>query len=95
MSKNKKDIGDLLSSEHAKQKALNRSYLLKMLQNLIYLAHQELPMQGNWVSVEGGIGCEEDSNFHQLMLLQANDDATILNIMKQKTRKYTDHQRRL
>jgi len=43
------------------------------------------------VFVEGGIGCEEDSNFHQLMLLRVNDDATILNIMKQKTRKYTDY----
>jgi len=46
MLKNKKDIGDVLSSEHAKQKAVNRSYLLKMLQNLIrYLAHQGLPCE--------------------------------------------------
>ena len=43
------------------------------------------------MSVEGGIGCEEDSSFHQLMLLRANDDETILNIMKQKMRKHTDH----
>ena len=43
------------------------------------------------MSVEGGIGCEEDSNFHQLMLLRANDDETILNIMRQKMCKYTDH----
>ena len=34
-------------------------------------------MKGNWVSVEGEIGCEEDSNFHQLMLLRANDDETV------------------
>ena len=34
-------------------------------------------MRGNWVSFEGGIGCEEDSNFHQLMLLRANDDETV------------------
>ena len=43
------------------------------------------------MSIEGGISCEEDSNFHQSMLLQANDDAIILNIIKQKTWKYTDH----
>ena len=43
------------------------------------------------MSIEGGTGCEEDSNFHQSMLLQANDNASILNMMKQKTRKYTDH----
>ena len=55
---------------------------LESLQNLIYMACQGLIMQGNWVSNEGGISCEEDSNFHQSMLLQANDDAIILNIMK-------------
>jgi len=65
----RQDIGDLLSAEHAKQKAVHRFYLSKVLQNLIYLAHQGLPMRGNWVSIEGGTGCEEDSNFHQLMLL--------------------------
>ena len=81
----------MLSAEHSKQKEVNRSYLRKVLQNLIYLARQGLPMRGNWVSVEGGIGCEEDSNFHQLLLLRANDDETILNIMRQKTCKYTDH----
>ena len=31
------------------------------------------------MSIEGGNSCEEDSNFHQSMLLQANDDAIIFN----------------
>ena len=48
-------------------------------------------MRGNWVPAEGGGGCEEDSNFHQLMLLRAIDDPLITNVMKRKTRKYTDH----
>jgi len=61
------------------------------MQNLIYLARQGLLMRRNWMSIEGGTSCEEHSNFHQLMLLRANDDVTILNIMTQKTRKYTDH----
>ena len=78
----------MLSAEHSKQKEVNRSYLLKILQNLMYFACQGLPMRGNWVSVEGGIGCKEDSNFHQLMLLHAND-AAILSIIKQKTRQYS------
>ena len=47
------------------KKEVNRSYL------------QGLPMRGNSVSVEGRIGCEEDSNFHQLMLLRANDDEIV------------------
>ena len=81
----------MLSAGHSKQKEVNRSYLWKILQNVIYLACQGLPMRGNWVSVEGGIGCEENSTFHQLMLLCANDDETILNIMRQKMCKYTAH----
>ena len=50
-------------------------------------------MRGNWVAAEdeGGCGCEQDSNFHQLLLLRARDDPAILDIMKRKTQKYTDH----
>jgi len=43
----REDIGDLLSAEHAKQKAVHHFYLSKVLQNLIYLARQGLPMRGN------------------------------------------------
>ena len=39
----------------------------------------------------GGSSCEQDSNFYQLMLLRANDDPSILDTMKRKSRKYTDH----
>ena len=81
MLKKHKDVGELLSTEHAQQKAINRSYLSKVLENLIYLARQGLPMTGNWVPEEGGSGCELDSNFHQLMLLRANDDPMILDII--------------
>ena len=80
--KKQKDVGEMLSSEHAQQKAVNRSYLLKVLQNIVYLACQILPMRGNWVLEEGGGGCERDSNFHQLMLLRASDDPGILEIMQ-------------
>ena len=49
-------------------------------------------MRGNWVpSADGDGGCEFESNFHQLMLLREKDDPNILDIMKQKTFKYTDH----
>ena len=88
MLKKNKDVGDLLSTEYAQQRAMNRSYLSKVLQNIIYLARQGLPLRGNWVS---GVSCEQDSNFHQLMLLRANDDPSILDTMKRKSRKYTDH----
>ena len=69
----------------------NRSYLANILQNVIFLAWQGLPMRGNWFDDETFGGCERDSNFHQLLFLQAKADPTILDIMKCKTNKYTDH----
>ena len=89
--KKHKNVGDLLSAQHANQKSITRAYLAKILQNVIFLARQGLPMRGNWVDDEVFGGCKRDSNFHQLLLLRANDDPTILDIMKRKTNKYTDH----
>ena len=90
MLKNQKDVGEMLSTDHAQQKAVNRSYLLKVFQNVVYLACQGLPIKGNWVQ-EGGGGCERDSNFHQLMLLCASDDPCNFRHHERKTRKYSDH----
>ena len=38
-----------------------------------------------------GAGAEINSNFHQLLLLQSNDDPSIHEFLKQKSKKYTDH----
>ena len=68
--KTHKDVGELISSEHEKHKETNRAYLHKVLENIIFLARQGLPMRGNWVfpdNSEGG-GLEQNSNFHQLLL---------------------------
>ena len=48
MTKTQKDIGELLSTELEKQKAINRAFLRKVLENVIFLARQGLPMRGNW-----------------------------------------------
>ena len=61
---------------------------------LYFLARQGLSFRGTWVSSESdqeGSGAEVNSNFHQLLLLRANDDPTILEYMQRKVRKYTDH----
>ena len=62
-------------------------------QNIIFLGRQGLAFRGSWVQseTEVGGGSEVDSNFHQLMLLRAKDDPQILEVMSQKTCKYTDH----
>ena len=74
-------IGESLSQTHAKEKKQNRQYLLKVLQNVRFIARQGLPLQGD--------GIEENSNFIQLLKLRAEDDSRILDYMSKKTDKYT------
>ena len=64
------DIGKLLSTAHASKKEYNRKYLLEVTQTVQYLTRQELSLKGN--------GNENDSNFVQVLILQANDDPKIL-----------------
>jgi len=63
------DIGDSLSSNYASQKQANREYLLKIIQNVTFLARQGLALRGD--------GDEKDSNFMQLLQLHAIDDPNI------------------
>ena len=64
-----KDISEVLSKKLASQKATNHSYLQKVLQKIIFLSQQGLPLRGNWVPLaDSDGGCELESNFHQHML---------------------------
>ena len=68
-SKTLGDAGELLSSELKEQKLINRVYLKKVVENVIFLARQGLAFRGVWVSSESeaeGAGTEMNSNFHQL-----------------------------
>ena len=76
-----RDVGELLSSAHAKEKAANRKNLMCVAECLRYLARQGLAIRGD--------GSEVDSNFHQLLLLRANDDPAIKEMLTKKTDKYT------
>ena len=74
------------------QRTINRAYLQKFLQNVILLARQGLLFRDNWIpSEDGSSGCKKESNFYQLMLLLANNDPGMLDIMRRKPNKYTDH----
>ena len=42
-----RDVGELLSSAHAQEKAKNRVYLLKIIQSVRYLARQGLALRGD------------------------------------------------
>lgn len=76
-----RDVAELLSSAHAKEKAANRKNLVCVAECLKYLARQGLAIRGD--------GSEVDSNFYQLLLLRANDDPAIKRMLTKKTDKYT------
>lgn len=69
LPKTTKDVGEMLSSTHLKEKNANRQYLLKVMQNIRFLARQGIPLRGD--------GDEHDSNFIQLLYLRSNDDTSI------------------
>ena len=75
------DIGEMLSTAHSMEKALNREMLRRIMQNLRFLARQGLAVRGS----NGG----EDSNFTQLLRLRANDCPAVTGWMDKKTNKYT------
>ncbi len=76
------DVGELLSREHQEEKASNRKMLLKVLQNLRFLARQGLPLRGH---------DDTDGNFIQLMHLRSVDCPEVQAWMKKKTNKYISH----
>ena len=79
-----KDVGELLSLTHSQEKLANRQYLLKVTQNIRFLARQGIALRGD--------GDEHDSNFVQLLHLRSIDDPSIHQYMQKKTDKYCSHQ---
>ena len=78
------DIGELLSSAHAKEKASNQKNLMTVARCLRFMARQGLAIRGD--------GDEMDSNFHQLLILKGFDDVTIHALLAKKQDKYTSLQ---
>ena len=79
--KTMKDVGECLSSQHAKEKSERRQLFMKILQNIAFLAHQGLTLRGD--------GSEDDSNYIQLLNLRAIDDPRIIEWLQKKRDKYT------
>ena len=53
------DVGEMVSSEYAQEKRINKQYLLKILSNVAFLSRQGLAFRGD--------GDEVNSNFVQLL----------------------------
>ena len=75
------DIGESLSSSYANEINQNKNMLLKIFENIRFLARQGLPL--------GGDGDESNSNFVQLFKLRSADDSSMLEWLQKRTNKYT------
>ena len=79
------DVGDMLNREAATERKQNRTYLLKILSSVRFLARQGLPLRGD--------GDETNSNFHQLLLLRSVEDCPGMSkFLERKQLKYTSHE---
>ena len=76
-----RNVGEMLSGQLARQKAVNRRMLYSIISSIRYLARQGLPLRGD--------GNEEDRNFSQLMKLKAEIAPGIFDWLKKKSNKYT------
>ena len=81
LSQTHRDVGELLSTSHASEKAMNRQCLMKIAQNIRFLARQGLSLRGD--------GAEDNSNFNQLLHLRVLDDPDLLTWVQRKAEKYT------
>ena len=75
------DVGEMLSSQLAKERLERRKCLLKLLSNARFLSRQGLAFRGD--------GEESNSNFMRLIHLCFEDDAKLVEWIQQKTDKYT------
>lgn len=74
-----RDIGETLSTAHARNKAENRKVLMKILQNIKFLGRQAIALRGHE---------DSESNFFQLLKLRECDNPEISQWLKRKGDKY-------
>ena len=77
------DIGAKLSNEYQRAEEQNRQCLLQVIDVIKYLTRQGIPLRGR---------DDLNSNFNQLMLVQAKRDPNLKEWLKKKTNKYTSHE---
>ena len=90
MPKTTRDVGDMLSSIHAQQKAENREMLKIILSSIRFLGRQGLALRGRFKEAdENNQAGEVDSNFIQLLKLRAEDNPKLLKWMEKSRDKFT------
>ena len=86
------NVGDMISSEYAKQKLQNRAMLPIILSSIRYLSRQGVALRGRYKSGDndiGHVGGEPDSNFVQLLKLHAQDIPQLTHWMERNQDKFT------
>ena len=74
----------MLSTEHQREKQINRGMLLKIILSIKYLARQGIALRGD--------GDEENGNFMQALRMRGEDDPLLMDWIRRKTNKYTSHE---
>ena len=80
------NAGEMLSAQYKKERIESRRIFLKILSCVQYLAHQSLPMCGNWIQKSGS---EFNANFNQLLLLRCEGDPEMAKWLERKRFMYT------
>ena len=79
-----KDIGELLSEAHSKEKQDNRECLLKIQ----CIVKRKVPILACQILALRGDGDESNSNYMQLLQLRGEDNPKVLEWLKHKNEKY-------
>ena len=78
------DVGAMLSRQYADEMRNNCKCFLKIMAPTQYLAWQGIALWGD--------GNDTDTNFIQLLKLQAGDNQKLVSWLSQKTNNYTSHE---
>lgn len=76
-----RNVGEMLSSQHAQQKERNRQALFQIVSSIRFLSRQGLAMRGG--------GDEADGNLKQLLQMKAEEDPNLAEWLKRKENVYT------
>ena len=86
-----KNVGEMLSSSYAQQKAENRAMLKIILSSIRFLGRQGLALRGRYKDLATDdlkVSGEIDSNFFQLLKTRAEDNPRLLNWMEKSRDKF-------
>ncbi len=84
-----KDVGEMLNTSLANERAGNRKMLHIVFSSIRFLARQGVALRGSFRACENSdVKCEFDSNFMQLLRMRAEDNQDILQWLSKSRDKF-------